>query len=156
MPVSGSSCANLFWIGAAAGEAGDSAAAGETAAAGAGGGGGEGGTEAALQELAGRLEPWYLVGDPTDLEERLADLSPPFHSQLYIIHREAKVWKVWELYNVGGERVKHLVATWWPDNLTSNLVEAERWERPLFDTSEVPSSCLGGRGEQILEESPSG
>ena len=141
MPVSGSSCANLFWIGAAAGDAGGEA-------------GGEG--EAALQELAGRLEPWYLLGDQTDFEERLGDLSPPFHSQLYIIHHEAKVWKVWELYNVGGERVKNMVATWWPDNLTSNLVEAERWERPLFDTSEVPSSFLGGRGEQILEESPSG
>ena len=143
MPVSGSSCANLFWIGAAAGDAGGEA-------------GGEGEGEAALQELAGRLEPWYLLGDQTDFEERLADLSPPFHSQLYIIHREAKVWKVWELYNAGGERVKDLVATWWPDNLTSNLVEAERWERPPFYTSKVPSSFLGGRGEQILEGPPSG
>ena len=127
VPVSGSSCANLFWMAAGAGDAGGEA-------------GGEG--EAALQELAGRLEPWYLLGDPADFEERLADLSPPFHSQLYIIHREAKVWKVWELYSVGGERVKNLVATWWPSNLTSNLVEAERWERLLFDTSEVPSSSF--------------
>ena len=111
MPVSGSSCANLFWIGAAAGDAGGEA-------------GGEG--EAALQELAGRLEPWYLLGDPTDLEERLSHLTVSFHSQIYIIHRETKVWKVWEFYDAGGERVKDLVATWWPGNLTSSLVEAER------------------------------
>ena len=113
VPVSGSSCANLFWIAAEAGGGG-------------GGGGEEDGTEAALQELASRLEPWYLLGHPTSLEERSSDLTPSFHSQLYIIHREVKVWKVWELYDAGGERVKDLVATWWPGNLTSSLVEAER------------------------------
>ena len=124
VPVSGSSCANLFWIGeaAAAGEAAreeEAAAEGEAT-------GDEDGTEAALLELAVRLEPWYLLGDPTDLEERLSHLTVSFHSQIYIIHRETKVWKVWEFYDAGGERVKDLVATWWPGNLTSSLVEAER------------------------------
>ena len=137
--VSGSSCANLLWM--PGGEEGD-------------------GTEAALQELAGRLEPWYLLGDnPTD---RLSDLTPSFHSQLYIIHRKAEVWEVWELYDAGGERVKSLVATWWPANLTSSLVEAERWVRPLLSFPSILLdfcsinylNLLGGRGGQTLEASP--
>ena len=107
VPVSGSSCANLFWIDEK-----------------------EDGTEAtALQELAGRLEPWYLLGqNTTAMEEQLIeDVAPPFHSQLYIIHRMADLWEVWEVYGVGGERVKALVATWWPENLTSSLLGGERW-----------------------------
>ena len=125
LPVSGSSCANLFWIGASG--AGTTIEGADT---GAGSGAGKDGTEAtALQDLAGRLEPWYLLaGEDIDLEERLSHLTPSFHSQLYVIHQEAKVWKVWELYDAGGERVKNLVANWWPGNLTSNLLEAERWE----------------------------
>ena len=106
VPVSGSSCANLFWIDEK-----------------------EDGAEAtALQELAGRLEPWYLIGQNTvALEEQLKGATPPFHSQLYIIHRKADLWEVWEVYGVGGERVRALIATWWPANLTSSLLGGERW-----------------------------
>ena len=104
--VSGSSCANLLWMGEQ-----------------------ETGRAAILHELAGRIEPWYLISDGVDLKEEMKGIALQFHSQLYIIYRMATVWKVWEVYDVGGERVEGLVATWWPENLTSSMVEAERWER---------------------------
>ena len=115
LPVSGSSCANLFWMQDEKEEDGTEATT-------------------ALQELAGRLEPWYLLGqNTTNLEEKLnKGATLPFHSQLYIIHRKAKVWEVWELYDAGGERVKALVTAWWPENLTSSLIEGGRWEIPVL------------------------
>ena len=107
VPVSGSSCANLLWIGVE-----DWVEAGT-----------------ALQELEGRLEPWYLIGNSGDLVGKLKGITPSFNSQLYVIKRMDKVWEVWEIYNVDGVRMEGLVVTWWPSNLTSSMVEAEMWER---------------------------
>ena len=109
VPVSGSSCANLLWVGMEDWV--------------------EAGTGTALQELEGRLEPWYLIGNSGDLVGKLKGITPSFNSQLYAINRMDKVWEVWEIYNVDGVRMEGLVATWWPSNLTSSMVEAEMWER---------------------------
>ena len=108
MPVSGSSCANLFWLPPLE----------------------EVGTKTILQELADRLEPWYLIGQNSKaLDDILGGLTPAFNSQFYVLYRKAKVWEVTELYEAGGERVRGLVATWFPENLTINLVEGQRLER---------------------------
>ena len=108
MPVSGSSCANLFWLPLLE----------------------EVGTKTILQELAGRLEPWYLIGQNSKaLDDILGGLTPAFNSQFYVVYRKANMWEVMELYEAGGERVRGLVATWFPENLTINMVEGQRLER---------------------------